>query len=121
MCASGGGAERLPATCVVECVQGALLICVPDLLHLQPRYGLALPAELLPYAAAQLLPLLFLPPERVRALDPARLAPLVAADLVAADQVSDFLSRAVVRTRLPVALPLKDQQSSAVSAGVTRA
>ena len=108
--------ERLPATCVVECVQGALLTCVPDLLHLQPWYGLALPAELLPYAAAQLLPLLLLPPERVRALDLARRPPSLAVD-----QVLGFLSRVVVRTRPPAALALKDQRSSAVSVAVTRA
>jgi len=35
---------------------------------LRPNCG-ALPAELLPYAAAQLLPLLLLSPERVRTMD----------------------------------------------------
>ncbi len=108
--------ERLPATCVVQGAQGGLLICIPDLLHSQPHYGLALPAELLPYAAAQLLPLLLLPPELVRALDPAHFALSPATD-----RVSGFLSRALVRTPLPAAMPLKDQGSSAVGSGVMRA
>ena len=57
--------------------------------------GRALPAELLPYAAAQLLPLWLLPPERVRALD------LPQHNLLfSAGQVSDFLSAVVVSVRL---------------------
>jgi len=43
------------------------MTCVPKLLHTNARLrviGRALPAELLPYAAALLLPLLLLPPER---------------------------------------------------------
>jgi hypothetical protein len=56
--------------------------------------GHALPAELLPYAAAQLLPLWVLPPERVRALDlPQRNW------RVPERQVSDFLSAVLVSTR----------------------
>ena len=51
------------------------MVSVPVLLYPNPheRGGArALPAALLPYAAAQLLPLLFLPPERVRTLDAAQ-------------------------------------------------
>jgi len=51
--------------------QDALMASVPDLICPTPRTqaaGRVLPAALLPYAVAQLLPLLLLPPERVRAL-----------------------------------------------------
>ena len=51
------------------------MVSVPVLLYPYPheRGGArALPAALLPYAAAQLLPLLLLPPEHVRALDAAQ-------------------------------------------------
>jgi len=57
--------------------------------------GNALPAELQPYAAAQLLPLLLLPPESVRALD----LPLPCAG--GTDGESEFFSRMLVRARLP--------------------
>jgi hypothetical protein len=53
--------------------------------------GLALPAELLPYAAAQLLPVLLLLPERVRALDLPRHLPLSGTT-----RVSDFLADLLV-------------------------
>jgi len=58
--------------------------------------GDALPAELLPCAAALLLPLLLLPPERVRALDlqrPSRRG--------GDDRLSVFLSGVLVRPRPP--------------------
>ncbi len=67
------------------------LLCRED----GPRDG-ALPAELLPCAAAQLLPLLLLPPERVRALDlqcPSRRG--------GDDRLSVFLSGVLVRARPP--------------------
>jgi hypothetical protein len=57
----------------------------------------ALPAELLPCAAAQLLPLLLLPPERVRALSlqrPSRRG--------GDDRLSVFLSGVLVRARFPL-------------------
>jgi hypothetical protein len=57
----------------------------------------ALPAELLPQAVALLLPLLLLPPERVRALDLAHLD-----RHTGTDQESEFLSELVVS---PAALP----------------
>jgi hypothetical protein len=53
--------------------------------------GYALPAELTPYAAAQLLPVLLLPPERVRALDVPRHLPLGGINAV-----PDFLSDVLV-------------------------
>ncbi len=91
------------------------MTCVPKLLHTNARLrviGRALPAELLPYAAALLLPLLLLPPERVRALDLAHLPPAAAAD-----QVSYFLSGTVVRTPLPSAPRSEEQLSPAAEGG----
>jgi hypothetical protein len=53
--------------------------------------GHVLPAALLPHAVAQLLPLLLLPPERVRALDLAQI------ESEHADGVTHFLSSRMVR------------------------
>ena len=80
-------------------VQDALVHWAPYLLASSKELradGLALPAELLPYAAAQLLPLLLLPPEQR----------LCALDLHHNDRragtvpESFFLMRVLVRTRL---------------------
>ncbi len=87
------------------------MTCIPLLLRYKARLretGCALPAALLPYAAAQLLPALLLPAERVRALDIACPAPSSAVD-----HVSLFLSGAVVRTPLPAARLLEERRSPA--------
>jgi len=64
---------------LIGCVparQEALVVWVPEVLRPsadQRAAGRALPVELLPHAAAQLLPLMLLPPECVRGLDAALL------------------------------------------------
>ncbi len=91
------------------------MTCILQLLQPDARlrgFGNALPAELLPYAAAQLLPALLLPPERVRALDLAHLAPSLAAI-----EVSHFLSGTVVRTPLPAARHPEERRSSLAEGG----
>jgi len=68
--------DRPPVTRCATSRQDALIGWVPELLcpvASQRAAGRFLPAELLPHAAAQLLPLLLLPPERVRGLDTALL------------------------------------------------
>jgi len=77
--------------------QDALMIWAPDLLRwgvTARAAGRALPAALLPYAAAQLLPLLLLPPERVRTLSAPR-SPRYR--VCVTDWVSVYLSKVVVR------------------------
>jgi len=62
--------DRPPANSCVAARQEALIGWVPELLCStapQRAAGRFLPAELLPYAAAQLLPVLLLPPELARA------------------------------------------------------
>ena len=64
--------DRPPANSCVAARQEALIGWVPELLCStapQRAAGRFLPAELLPYAAAQLLPVLLLPPKRLLALD----------------------------------------------------
>jgi len=79
--------------------QDALTTSVPRLLRLGAASRAdALPAELLPCAAAHLLPLLLLPPERVRALEPPSHSAPSSDDLL-----SDFLAEVVVRATPPTA------------------
>jgi len=78
--------------------QDALMDLVPVLLWPKPRTtaaGRILPAALLPHAVAQLLPLLLLPPERVRALDCAQAQRVHDPD----DGALDFLAASIVRSR----------------------
>ncbi len=65
--------------------------------------GRALPAELLPYAAAQLLPLLLLSPERVRTLDLSGLGSLSGTNVV-----SVVLRDRLVRPQLPALRPFSE-------------
>jgi len=72
-----GRRRRGAPACDLPCVarQDTLVGTVPQMLKPNATLrgvGHALPAELLPYAAANLLPVLLLPPERMRALGPAR-------------------------------------------------
>jgi len=95
-----GAGQRLPVTSTFNMRQNALAAPVPDRLSSGASTraaGRALPAELLPYAAAQLLPLWLLPPERVRALELPHLM----------WQVSDFLSAVLVSSRLIFVRPLE--------------
>ena len=82
-----------------------MLTTAPHLLNpsalLRPS-GDALPAELQPYAAAQLLPLLLLSPERVRAMDVSGLEVVVGTDLV-----SVILRDRVVRPQPPALRPFE--------------
>ena len=78
--------------------QDALLASVPLLLSprpLTPSAGRILPAALLPHAVAQLLPLLLLPPERVRALDAAQAQRINDPD----DGALDCLAAGIVRSQ----------------------
>ncbi len=70
--------------------------------------GDALPVELQPYAAAQLLPLVLLPPERVRALDISGLEIIVGTNLV-----SVILRDRVVRAPPPASV-LRPSEVAAV-------
>jgi len=82
--------------------QDALIFYTTDMLHADTtlRAGVCgLPVELLPHALGQLLPLLLLPPERVRALS-APWAPQYR-PTVLTDWVSIYLSTVMVRPRLP--------------------
>jgi len=92
---------RRARSCPQRCARGRQgMFCAygPDLLSRGAELraaGNAVPTEPLPYAAAQLLPLLLPPPESVRALD----LPLPCAG--GTDGESDFFSRMLVRARLP--------------------
>jgi len=96
---AGRASSRAPMTRRIMGVrQEGLIHGAPRLLR--PAAGMgaagcALPAELLPCAAALLLPLLLLPPERVRALELQR----VCSPPGCADEVSVFLSEVVVSAR----------------------
>ncbi len=78
--------------------QDALMDSVPLLLWpkpLTPTAGRILPAALLPHAVAHLLPLLLLPPERVRALDAAQAQRVNDSD----DRALDILAASIVRSQ----------------------
>ncbi len=98
---AGRASSRAPVTRrMMGGPQEALIVWAPRLLR--PAAGMgaagcALPAELLPSAAAQLLPLLLLPPERVRALE----LPREYSPPGRADKVSVFLAEVVVSARPP--------------------
>jgi len=100
--------------------QDAFITYVSHLLRptvlLRPNCG-ALPAELLPYAAAQLLPLLLLSPERVRTMDLTRIGVHVGTNAV-----SLIFRDRVVRPRLPALRPSQNKRlRCAPCRGVTRA
>ncbi len=95
LCALHG---RPLVTGCVQARQEALIVWVPEVLCPsadQRAAGRALPAELLPHAAAQLLPLLLLPPECVRGLGAALLN-----RHTSTLQVTVFLTEALVSSPL---------------------